>query len=180
MVSPELLAACRRGDRRAFEELVRLTSRRVYSLAYRLVQDRSEAEDVAQEAYLRMYRGLAGFREEAQLETWMYRIVANCAMTQLRKRGRFGQVAADAELDVPAPDRSSERAVNRGDLERALDLLPEGQRVAVLLKDVYGLSVREIAEEIGVEEGAVKVRLHRARKRLAEYLTAGDARADEL
>jgi RNA polymerase sigma-70 factor, ECF subfamily len=180
MVSPELLAACRRGDRRAFEELVRLTNRRVYSLAYRLVGDRSDAEDVAQEAYLRMYRGLAGFREEARLETWMYRIVANCAMTHLRKRGRFGQVASDAELDVPVPDRSSERAVDRGDLERALELLPEGQRVAVLLKDVYGLSVREIAEEIGVEEGAVKVRLHRARKRLAEYLTAGDERAGEL
>jgi RNA polymerase sigma-70 factor (ECF subfamily) len=180
MVSPELVAACRRGDRRAFEELVRLTDRRVYSLAYRLVGDRSDAEDVAQEAYLRVYRGLAGFREEAQFETWMYRIVANCAMTQLRKRGRFGQVASDAELDVPVPDRSSERAIDRGDLERALDHLPEGQRIPVLLKDVYGLSVKEIAEELGVEEGAVKVRLHRARKRLAEYLTAGEQRAGEL
>src|SRR5436309_13490404 len=126
MVSPELLAACRRGDRRAFEELVRLSHRRVYSLAYRLVGDRSDAEDVAQEAYLRMYRGLAGFREEARLETWMYRIVANCAMTHLRKRGRFGQVASDAELDVPIPDRSSERAVDRGDLEQALMTLPGG------------------------------------------------------
>src|SRR5438045_8942472 len=95
MVSPELLAACRRGDRRAFEELVRLTHRRVYSLAYRLVGDRSDAEDVAQEAYLRMYRGLAGFREEARFETWMHRIVANCRMTALRKRGRCGPGASD-------------------------------------------------------------------------------------
>src|SRR5438874_13709919 len=92
MVSPELLAACRRGDRRAFEELVRLTHRRVYSLAYRLVKDRSDAEDVAQEAYLRMYRGLAGFREEAAFETWMHRIVANCARTHLRRPGRFGDL----------------------------------------------------------------------------------------
>src|SRR5256714_6504517 len=87
MVSPELLAACRSGGRRAFEELVRLSHRRVYSLAYRLVKDRSDAEDVAQEADLRMYRGLAGFREEAAFETWMHRIVANCAMTHLRRRG---------------------------------------------------------------------------------------------
>src|ERR687888_1045650 len=101
MVSPELLAACRRGDRRAFEELVRLSHRRVYSLAYRLVGDRSDAEDVAQEAYLRMFRGLAGFREEAQFETWMYRIVANCAMTVLRKRGRFGDVVREEPPDVP-------------------------------------------------------------------------------
>jgi RNA polymerase sigma-70 factor (ECF subfamily) len=180
MVSPELLAACRRGDRRAFEELVRLTHRRVYSLAYRLVRDRSDAEDVAQEAYLRMYRGLAGFREEARFETWMHRIVANCAMTALRKRGRFGNVTSDEELDVPVPDRAADRAVDRDELERALAELPEGQRVAVLLKDVYGLSVREISEELGVEEGAVKVRLHRARKRLAQSLMSGDARAGEL
>ena len=180
MVSPELLAACRRGDRRAFEELVRLSHRRVYSLAYRLVGDRSDAEDVAQEAYLRMFRGLAGFREEAQFETWMYRIVANCAMTVLRKRGRFGVLLSDEDVDVPVPDRAADRAADRDELERALDQLPEGQRVAVLLKDVYGLSVREISEELGVEEGAIKVRLHRARKRLAHSLTAGDDRAGEL
>src|SRR5438105_11099802 len=180
MVSPELLAACRRGDRRAFEELVRLTHRRVYSLAYRLVGDRSDAEDVAQEAYLRMYRGLAGFREEARFETWMYRIVANCAMTELKKRGRFGLLLSDEDLDVPVPDRASERALDRDELDRALAELPEGQRVAVVLKDVYGLSVREISEELGVEEGAVKVRLHRARKRLAESLTAGADHAGEL
>src|SRR5919204_1564774 len=101
MVSPELLAACRRGDRRAFEELVRLTHRRVYALAYRLVEDRSDAEDVAQEAYLRMFRGLAGFREEAQFETWMHRIVTNCAMTALRRRGRFGEVLREEAEDVP-------------------------------------------------------------------------------
>ena len=180
MVSPELLAACRRGDRRAFEELVRLTHRRVYALAYRLVEDRSDAEDVAQEAYLRIYRGLAGFREEARFETWMYRIVANCAMTELKKRGRFGLLLSDEDLDVPVPDRASERALDRDELDRALAELPEGQRVAVVLKDVYGLSVREISEELGVEEGAVKVRLHRARKRLAESLTAGADHAGEL
>src|ERR671925_1275847 len=116
MVSPELLAACRRGDRRAFEELVRLTHRRVYSLAYRLVRDRLDAEDVAQDAYLRMYRGLAGFREEAKFETWMYRIVANCAMTHLRRRGRFGIVVSDEDLDVPEPDRAAQRAVDRAEL----------------------------------------------------------------
>src|ERR671930_860602 len=114
MVSPELLAACRRGDRRAFEELVRLSHRRVYSLAYRLVGDRTDAEDVAQEAYLRIFRGLAGFREEAAFETWMHRIVANCAMTYLRRRGRFGEVLRDEEApEVPIPDRAQELAVQR-------------------------------------------------------------------
>jgi RNA polymerase sigma-70 factor (ECF subfamily) len=180
MVSPELLAACRRGDRRAFEELVRLTGRRVYSLAYRMVGDRQDAEDVAQDAYLRMYRGLAGFREEARFETWMYRIVANCAITHLRRRGRFGMVFSDEDLDVPVPDYAAQRAVDRDELERGLAALPEGQRIPLLLKDVYGLSVREIAEELDVGEGAVKVRLHRARKHLAASLSQGDERAGEV
>src|SRR2546423_9400697 len=141
MVSPELLARCKRGDRLAFEELVRATHRRMYSLAYRLVGDRSDAEDVAQEAYLRMFRGLAGFREEAAFETWMHRIVANCAMSHLRKRGRFGDLVLDEEgPDGVTPDRAQELSVDRDELSRALATLSEGQRVAVLLKDVYGLS----------------------------------------
>jgi RNA polymerase sigma-70 factor (ECF subfamily) len=173
MVSPELLAACKRGDRRAFEELVRETHRRVYTLAYRLVGDRQEAEDVAQDAYMRMFKGLSGFREEAMFETWMYRVVTNCAMSSLRRRGRFGDLASEEMLDVAVPDLAQEAALDRDQLQRSLDELPEGQRVVVLLKDVYGLSCREIGQEIGIEEGAVKVRLHRARKRLRDSLLAG-------
>jgi RNA polymerase sigma-70 factor, ECF subfamily len=180
MVSPELIAECRRGDRRAFEELVRLTHRRVYSLAYRLVRDRSEAEDVAQEAYLRMFRGLGAFREEARFETWMYRVVANCAMSALRRRGRFGEIVTDEVADRPVPETPEHRAVQRDELTRALDSLSPGQRVVVVLKDVYGLSCQEIGEELDIEEGAVKVRLHRARKRLVELLTDHDERAGEL
>jgi RNA polymerase sigma-70 factor (ECF subfamily) len=177
VVSAELLAACRRGDRRAFEELVGLTHRRVYSLAFRLTGDRTEAEDVAQEAYLRMFRGLAGFREEARFETWMHRIVTNCAMSMLKRRGRFGDVLAEEAEDLPVPDTTAPRLAERDALSRALAVLPEGQRVVVLLKDVYGLSCREIGEEVGIEEGAVKVRLHRARKRLRELLDEPEERA---
>jgi len=180
VVSAELLAACRRGDRRAFEELVELTHRRVYSLAFRLTGDRTEAEDVAQEAYLRMFRGLAGFREEARFETWMHRIVTNCAISMLKRRGRFGDVLAEEPEDLPVPDSTAEVLVERDSLSRALAVLPEGQRVVLLLKDVYGLSCREIGEEVGIEEGAVKVRLHRARKRLRELLDEPDDRADQL
>lgn len=171
MVTPEVLAACRRGDREAFEELVRATHRRVYSLAFRLVGDRFDAEDVAQDAYLRMFRGLGAFREEARFETWMYRIVTNAAMNLLKRRGRFGEIVQDEDLDVPVPDRSPEQTALRDDLERSLAALPAGQRTVVLLKDVYGLSCREIGEELGLEEGAVKVRLHRARRRLKELIS---------
>jgi RNA polymerase sigma-70 factor, ECF subfamily len=181
MVGPDLIERCQQGDRAAFEELVRLTHRRVYSLAFRLVNDRSDAEDVAQEAYLRMFRGLGGFRKEAAFETWMHRIVVNCAMTHLRRRGRFGDLLRDEErADQPVPDRAQELTVDRDELSRGLAALPEGQRVALLLKDVYGLSVREIATELGIEEGAVKVRVHRARRKLKELLENGDERVAQL
>jgi RNA polymerase sigma-70 factor (ECF subfamily) len=173
MVSRDLLASAKAGDRAAFEEVVRETHRRVYTLAFRLVGDRAEAEDVAQEAYLRMFRGLASFREEARFETWMYRIVANCAVSALRRRGRFGDVVPDEDLDLPSPEQTEQQAIDSDELTRALAELPQGQRVVVILKDVYGLSCREIGDELGVEEGAVKVRLHRARRRLADIISAG-------
>ena len=182
MVTHELLAACRRGDREAFEEVVRRTYRHVYTQALRLVGDRQEAEDVAQEAYLRVFRGLAGFRGDAQFETWLYRIVSNAAMSHLRKRRRFGQLAMDfpEEPGEPtSPVRLDEEAVDRDALTRALDRLPPSLRVVVVLKDVYGLSCREIGDQIGISEGAVKVRLHRARKRLKEMLFGAEAR-DEV
>ena len=177
VVSAELLAACRRGDRRAFVELVGLTPRRVYSRAFRLTGDRTEAEDVAPEAYLRMFRGLAGFREEARFETWMHRIVTNCAISMLKRRGRFGDVLAEEPEDLAVPDTTAPMLAERDSLSRALAVLPQGQRVVLVLKDVYGLSCREIGEEVGIEEGAVKVRLHRARKRLRELLDEPDEQA---
>jgi len=174
VVSPELLDACRRGDPKAFEEVLRLTQRQVYTQALRLVGDRQEAEDVAQEAYLRVHRGLDSFRGDAQFETWLYRIVANAAISHLRRKRRFGDVLADPPEDRPeiaSPIRLAEEAVDRDELVQALDRLPPGLRMAVILKDVYGLSCREIGEELGgVSEGAVKVRLHRARRRLKESL----------
>ncbi len=173
-VSPELLAACKRGEERAFEALVRATHVRVYNLALRIVGDRQEAEDVAQDAYLRMFRALEGFREEARFETWMYRIVTNSAFNMLRKRGRFGEVVSDEDLDAPSHDGPADTTALRDEIDRALASLPAGQRVVIVLKDVYGLSCREIGEELGIEEGAVKVRLHRARKHLKEGRVGGD------
>jgi RNA polymerase sigma-70 factor, ECF subfamily len=136
------------------------------------VGDRHEAEDVAQDAYLRVHRSLRSFRGDSSFRTWLYRIVSNSAMNHLRRRGRFGDLADEADVVValaePARDGTDE--VDRDELRRALRALPDAQRVAVLMKDAYGFSVQEIAEQMGVSEGAVKVRLHRARKRLKELL----------
>ena len=86
VVSRELLDRCRRGEPGAFEELVERTHRQVYTLAYRLVGDRHEAEDVAQDAYLRVHRSLRTFRGESSFSTWLYRVVANAATTHLRRK----------------------------------------------------------------------------------------------
>src|SRR5918996_3250225 len=152
MVSRELLEACRRGDAGAFEELVERTHRQVYTLAYRLVGDRHEAEDVAQEAYLRAYRSLRGFRGDARFETWLYRIVANAAMTHLRRRGRFGDLLADNQevISMQPAAHQVEETVEEDEIKRALQTLPLGQRTVVVLKDVYGFSCQEIGDQIGV------------------------------
>ena|ERR671919_2811466 len=171
MIGRDLLERCRRGEREAFVELVDGTYRQVYTLAARLVGDRHEAEDVAQEAYLRVHRSLRTFRGDSSFQTWLYRIVANTAMTHLRKRGRFGDLADEPETVLRLADSGPpEGEVDTDHVRVALNALPDAQRVILLMKDAYGFSCREIADEMGVSEGAVKVRLHRARRRLKDSL----------
>lgn len=180
-VNRELLAACRSGDTAAYEEVVRRTYRQVYTLALRLVGDHQEAEDVAQDAYLRVFKGLSGFREDSRFETWLYRIVSNAAMTHLRRRGRFGELLAeeDGRMEAPSDLRLAEQTVERDSVARALEALQPASRTVVMLKDVYGLSCQQIGEELGMSEGAVKVRLHRARRRMKELLYGWETR-DEM
>ncbi|MGH2764314.1 MAG: RNA polymerase sigma factor [Actinomycetota bacterium] len=169
-MSRDLLDRCRRGEPEAFEELVERTHRGVFTLAYRLVGDRHEAEDVAQDAYLRMYRGLPGFRGDSSVETWLYRITANAAVTHLRRRGRFGDLLEDPDVVVDVPDAPVADPVDRDEIQRALGALPVAQRTVLVMKDAYGFSIQEIADELGLTEGAVKVRIHRARRRLKELV----------
>jgi RNA polymerase sigma-70 factor, ECF subfamily len=170
MVSRDLLDRCRRGEPAAFEELVEQTHRRVFTLAYRLVGDRHEAEDVAQDAYLRMYRALPRFRGDSSLETWLYRITANAAVSHLRRRGRFGDLLDDPDVAVDVPDQAGPDPVDRDEIQRALLALPVAQRTVLVMRDAYGFSIREIADELGLTDGAVKVRIHRARRRLKDLV----------
>ena len=172
----ELVAAARNGDPQAFEELVRVTYADTYTLAYRLTGDEEDARDVVQEAYLRAYKGLKRFRGDAQFSTWMYRIVANCAATDLAKRNkaRHEDLADDgpfaderAEVD---PEVMAEAASLRDRVSVALQDLPPRLRAVVVLRDVYDLPHEAIAAELGITEAAAKVRLHRARRKLRERL----------
>ena len=175
MVDRDLLKRCGRREPGAFEELVELTGRQVYTLAYRLVGDRHEAEDVAQEAYLRVYRSLRSFRGDSRFETWLHRIVANTALNYMRGKTRFGDLTDEPDRILRLAESEPDAAVledvpQRDELAAALARLPHAQRVAVVLKDVYGFTAGEIAERLGTTEGAVKLRLHRGRRNLKELI----------
>jgi RNA polymerase sigma-70 factor (ECF subfamily) len=172
----ELVAAAKDGDQGAFEELVRATYAETYTLAYRLTGDEEDARDVVQETYLRAYRGLKRFRGDAQFSTWLYRITANCAATQLgrRSRHRHEELEDDAPVVDLRPGADPELHAATGDLRRDLQValreLPPRLRAVVVLRDVYDLPHEAIAAELGISESAAKVRLHRARRKLRERL----------
>ncbi|MFQ5522321.1 MAG: RNA polymerase sigma factor [Acidimicrobiia bacterium] len=174
----ELVARARKGDRAAFAALVRAHQDEVYTLARRLVGDPHLAADIAQEALIRAWRALPRFRGDARLSTWLHRITVNTAWTHRKRALRHRATPIEDVVDLAAPEGPETPEVAgeilelRGRLRAALDRLPEAQRQVVVMKDVYGWSHAEIAESMGISVTAAKVRLHRARARLARDLEA--------
>ena len=179
-----LVAEAKGGDRSAFDTLVRHTYLETYTLAYRLTGDEEDARDVVQESYLRAYRGLRRFRGDAQFSTWLYRITANCASTELGRRARHRHDDLDDELPdatwrgTSGPELAVDNVALRERLEGALGALPPRLRAVVVLRDVYDLPHDAIAAELGISVSAAKVRLHRARRRLRQDLFLAPVGAD--
>jgi RNA polymerase sigma-70 factor, ECF subfamily len=178
-----LVDAARRGDRAAFDELVRRTYVDTYTLAMRLTANEEDARDVVQESYLRAWKGIKRFRGDAQFSTWMYRITANAAATLVHKRRRRRVESLDT-VDEPIetaldaqPEAAAESAVGFAESARAVESLPPKLRSIVVLKDVYGLPHEAIAQELGISVAAAKVRLHRGRKKLRHLLFEEDGRS---
>lgn len=177
-----LVERVRQGDKDAFGDLVRATSSDLYGLALRMVGNEHDARDVMQEAYLRAYRSLGGFRGESAIGTWLYRITANCASNHLSRRGRWRHDGYEESLPVPDerpsadPEAMAALSLERTRLTAALAALPAKLRTVVVLRDIYDLPHEAIAVELGISETAAKVRLHRARKKLRERLMPQDPR----
>lgn len=172
-VTPELVRAAQDGDPAALEDLIAGSYRAAYTLALRLMGNPDDAAEATQEAYIRMVKGLKRFREVGAFPTWMFKIVSNVCMTEMRRRSRRDVPVEFDVLEGPSPQDVEEDAVGRvfwGELERAVRRLPDVYRTVVVLRDIYGLDGEETADILGITPGAVKVRLHRARRRLRDEL----------
>jgi RNA polymerase sigma-70 factor (ECF subfamily) len=160
------------GDRRAFERLYRQHVSRVFSLCARMVNDRTRAEELTQDVFVRAWEKLSLFRGESAFGTWLHRLTVNVVLndrkTEGRQRSRYDDDEGDGIDVLPARPHAPG---DRMDLEMAINKLPKGARRVFTLHDVEGYKHEEIAEMLGVTTGATKAQLHRARMLLREALT---------
>ena len=183
MTEQELVRAAAGGDTEAFEALVLEHQNKVYSLALRMVGNEEDARDMAQEAFIRAFSSLTGFRGDSKFSVWLYRLTSNICIDFLRSRAKKRTVSMtwtddegdDAgELEIPderfSPHPELERRELRSAIQRALARLPDDMREVLLLREVGGLSYDEIAASLSLEEGTVKSRIARARGALRKVL----------
>ncbi len=182
-----LIRRLQQRDERAFHEIVRLYQHKVFNLVLRMIGNREEAEDVAQEVFVTVFKSIDGFRGEAKFSTWLYRIAANHCKNRMKYLGRrsykaTGELdeAAERELQdaqpsamtphLDGPDKVLEGMQMERLVQEGIALLDEEHRMLIVLRDVEDLSYQEICAITGLAEGTVKSRLHRARMSLKEYL----------
>lgn len=174
----EWVLAFQSGRQEGFNRLVLKHKDRIFSLCRRMLGDRDEAEDTAQETFVRVFHGLGEFRREAKFSTWLYRIAVNACKNKLESkpfreaRSHRGLDAADSDgaPSAPSPAQELEAKGRWQCIEAAIARLDEDQRILVVLRDVEGRSYEEIAEATGLNPGTVKSRLNRGRRQLQEWL----------
>lgn len=184
MTEQELIRAAKGGDQSAFEQLVLEHQNRVFTLAFRIVNDREEAADLAQEAFLKAWQGLPNFQGESSFSTWLHRLTTNLCIDWLRRQTRRREIEPVASLDdeesgwaEPAdpgqdPQRQLERKELHRALARALQTLPDHHRQVLVMREVSGLSYQEMGQALDLDMGTVKSRIARARLALRKLLLA--------
>lgn len=163
---PRVLARAREGDLAAFEDIVRLYQADVFRFAWHLMRDRTAAEDVTQDAFIRAFRFLRSYRGDSPFSSWIMRIVRNCAMDTLRKQK--SQIARHQDEHLRAGSIAD--PVARAELDAALRAITPDHREPFMLIEVFGLSYAEAADVLGIRVGTVKSRMHRARQALCRAL----------
>lgn len=180
-----LVLRCKEGDREAFDEIVARYKDGIYNYISRMISNRDEVDDLAQEVFVRAYMGMKSFRQDANLRTWLYRIASNLCIDRYRRAGIEKRLIVPIEREhdgeegareIDLPDRTHdpqvvcERAELQAQIQRALARLPDKLRTTILLYDMEGLSYEEIAEVLEVPVGTVKSRLFNARMQLRNWL----------
>ena len=184
----DLIDRCKKKQPAAFEQLVRRYQDRVYNLSFRFLREREIAEEVAQDVFVSIYKHIDGFKGDAKFSTWLFRVVANHCHNKskyLRRRRHKLQDSIDAGVETEdgemkrelpddpslSPEELSTRRNMNEAIQDAISHLDDDHRVIVLLRDVEDMSYEEIGEVLGLPEGTVKSRLHRARNELRERLS---------
>jgi RNA polymerase sigma-70 factor (ECF subfamily) len=186
----ELITLAQQGDKAAFRRLVERHQRRAFAIALGLVRDENDARELVQDAFLRVYKGLASFQGGSSFFTWLYRIVHNLAIDLMRKPGRRDAELAerttiDEDTDFPLVARIDgadpldvvRRREIAGRIQVALDALPPYHRGVILMREVEGMSYEEMAQAMGVSKGTIMSRLFHARQKLQRALA--DCYAEE-
>lgn len=178
----ELVTLAREGDEEAFAQLVRENESRIYTLTLRMTNNREDAQDLAQEAFLNAWRGIGKFQGDSSFSTWLYRLASNACIDHLRRRKRRQEVDFTAPLyneedqPIELPDSSFdpqfelERQQQRQAVEYALAALPPAQRKILVLRELHGLSYQEIAQALDLDLGTVKSRISRGRLAMRNIL----------
>ena len=177
----ELIKAAKDGSIKAFEEIISLYEKKVFSTIYFMVKDENEVEDIAQEVFIKIYKNLKNFKEKSSLYTWIYRITINVCFDEIKKRKNVIYLdekieTEDGEIDRALKDKSKSPSeiVEENDLknrlEKCIKKLPEDQRIMIVLRDIKGFTYMEIAEMLKLNLGTVKSKISRARTALKEIL----------
>jgi len=184
----DLISQAAAGDQSAFHTLVERHRTMVYRVAYQFAGNHHDAEDIAQEVFIKVYRSLDRFRHDAQLTSWIYRIVMNACIDHRRRHSPagaapFGEEAEYKMLNTPEEAPGPEERAYAGELGEVLEAeiqrLPPGQRVVFIMRHHQGLKLAEIATALGLAEGTVKRQLHAAVHRLRQALTLANVTAGE-
>lgn len=177
-IDPEVIKQCQGGDERAFEVLYNSLKENLFRWIFSLMRNHDDAEEVFQECVIRLFRHIGSLREPERFSHWLYRIVVNQCNTHRARMGRNVHVTLEESIEVKPEDfvfksavpENPRRSLMRKELmdfiNRNIAALPPKQRMAVILFDVEGLSIREVAEYLGCSEGAVKFNIHEGRKKL--------------
>lgn len=166
------------GDASAFNRLMEMHEKRMYAVALRMCGNREDAQDCLQEAMLRVYRAIGGFKGQSSFSTWVYRITMNTCLDELRRKKNRQNTSLDNLLDQGwspsdgenVPEKQALQSETRRCLHGAIQELPEDMRSAIVLRDIHGLSYDEIASALNINVGTIKSRISRGREKLREKL----------